>query len=65
MDDNSAQKIIIPKGLINPSETTIIEIPQHLKRIPVIIAQKQTRWSQEPQYVGERYPKNKYLSTRK
>lgn len=36
----SIQKIIIPRGAVDPNETTIIEIPQELRRAPIIIAQK-------------------------
>jgi hypothetical protein len=66
MENQSAQKIIIPRGLIDPSETTIIEIPQHLKRTPVIVAQKQTRWAQQPQETNDDYyHKRKTYSTKK
>lgn len=34
----SPQKVIIPKGMINPEETTIIEIPSRLHRQPIVIA---------------------------
>ncbi|XP_071050177.1 uncharacterized protein [Onthophagus taurus] len=34
------QKVVIPKGMINPGETTIIEIPDLLQRQPVLIANK-------------------------
>ncbi|KAK5644908.1 hypothetical protein RI129_006208 [Pyrocoelia pectoralis] len=34
----SPQKVIIPKGMINPKETTIIEIPARLHRQPIVIA---------------------------
>ncbi|XP_031352301.1 uncharacterized protein LOC116177455 [Photinus pyralis] len=34
----SPQKVIIPKGMVNPKETTIIEIPSRLHRQPIVIA---------------------------
>lgn len=34
------QKVVIPKGMINPTETTIIEIPAKLHKQPVVIAKR-------------------------
>lgn len=34
----SGQKIIIPKGTINPDEDTLIEIPRGLHAQPIVIA---------------------------
>lgn len=39
------QKVIIPKGMVNPEETTIIEIPSKLQKQPVVVAKRK---SQEP-----------------
>lgn len=36
------QKIVIPKGTINPNETTVIEIPGNLRKKSVVIAKKGT-----------------------
>lgn len=32
------QKVIIPKGMINPDETTVIEIPARLHKQPIVVA---------------------------
>lgn len=68
--ESRGQKIIIPKGVVNPSETTIIEIPKYLKQTPVIIAQKPSRPSIERPEMGEQYYRSRYYpryypSTRK
>lgn len=34
------QKVIIPKGMVNPTETTIIEIPMALQKQPVVVAKR-------------------------
>lgn len=34
------QKVIIPKGMVNPAETTIIEIPVKLQKQPVVVAKR-------------------------
>lgn len=36
------QKVIIPKGVIDPQEMTIIEIPQQLQGKPTVIAKPKT-----------------------
>lgn len=36
------QKVIVPKGLINPKETTIIEIPQSLQGRAAVVAKLKT-----------------------
>lgn len=41
-----SQKVIIPKGLVNPNETTIIEIPQKLQDRPAVVAKHKIRKSQ-------------------
>lgn len=41
-----SQKVIIPKGLVNPNETTIIEIPQKLQDRPAVVAKPKQRKSQ-------------------
>lgn len=33
-----SQKVIIPRGLVNPYETTIIEIPKKLQNKPAVVA---------------------------
>lgn len=33
-----AQKVVIPKGLVNPTETTIIEIPGNLQNVATVVA---------------------------
>ncbi|XP_044271227.1 uncharacterized protein LOC123015523 [Tribolium madens] len=32
------QKVVIPKGLVNANETTIIEIPGNLQNVPTVVA---------------------------
>lgn len=39
-DVPSVQKVVIPRGMIDPSETTVIEIPAKLHRQPVVIAKR-------------------------
>ncbi|KAF2880033.1 hypothetical protein ILUMI_26154 [Ignelater luminosus] len=41
-DSNSTpvQKVVIPKGVINPDETTIIEIPARLHKQPIVVAKR-------------------------
>ena len=34
----SPQKVVIPKGLVNPRETTIIEIPRNLQNVGTVVA---------------------------
>ncbi|KAF5304170.1 hypothetical protein FQR65_LT08064 [Abscondita terminalis] len=36
------QKVIIPKGMINPDETTVIEIPARLHKQPIVVAKHKT-----------------------
>lgn len=36
----SVQKVVIPRGMIDPSETTVIEIPAKLHKQPVVIAKR-------------------------
>lgn len=36
--EKQPQKIIIPRGVVNPDETTVIEVPARLKRNPVVVA---------------------------
>lgn len=38
----SVQKVVIPRGMIDPSETTVIEIPAKLHKQPVVIAKRKT-----------------------
>lgn len=33
-----AQRIVIPKGTVNPGETSVIEIPHHYQASSVVIA---------------------------
>lgn len=33
-----AQRIIIPKGTVNPAETSVIEIPQHCEASNLVVA---------------------------
>lgn len=44
-----SQKVIIPKGLVNPYETTIIEIPKKLQNKPAVVARPKTS------YLGNRH----------
>nr|XP_023013459.1 uncharacterized protein LOC111503396 [Leptinotarsa decemlineata] len=37
-----AQKLVIPRGIINPEETTVINIPNNLRGSSVVVAQKST-----------------------
>lgn len=37
------QQVIIPKGLINPNETTIVEIPENLKNAATVVARTRTQ----------------------
>lgn len=42
-DSNSntpVQKVVIPKGVVNPDETTIIEIPARLHKQPIVVAKR-------------------------
>lgn len=46
----TVQKVVIPKGMINPNETTIIEIPARLHDQPLVIAKRKinaTGWTSE------------------
>lgn len=36
------QKVVIPRGMINPHETTVIEIPTNLQKQPVVVAKRKT-----------------------
>lgn len=38
ISDELVQRVIIPQGLVNPSQTTIIEIPYNYQDIPTVIA---------------------------
>ncbi|RZC39762.1 uncharacterized protein BDFB_007655 [Asbolus verrucosus] len=40
-----SQKVVIPKGLVNPNETTIVEIPIRLKHLDMVIARPKQDWS--------------------
>ncbi|KAF2880037.1 hypothetical protein ILUMI_26158 [Ignelater luminosus] len=51
--DELAQRIIIPQGLVNPSQTTIIEIPYNFQDIPTVIAKPK-----EDPSVNKFYPVN-------
>lgn len=48
----TAQKIVIPKGMINPNETTIIEIPARLHDQPLVIAKRKIN---SPTFTSETY----------
>lgn len=37
------QQVIIPKGVINPNETTIVEIPERLKNVSAVVARAKTQ----------------------
>ncbi|KRT81835.1 hypothetical protein AMK59_5410, partial [Oryctes borbonicus] len=39
------QKVVIPRGMINPHETTVIEIPINLQKQPVVVAKRKTEIS--------------------
>lgn len=41
-DKGQVQKVVIPKGMINPGETTIIEIPSALQKQPIVVAKRKT-----------------------
>lgn len=41
----TVQKVVIPKGMINPNETTIIEIPARLHDQPLVIAKRKMNTS--------------------
>ncbi|XP_060518199.1 uncharacterized protein LOC132696991 [Cylas formicarius] len=43
MFNKKSQKILVPKGTIDPDEDTVIEIPIALKGQPIIVARKQGR----------------------
>ena len=34
------QKLIIPKGMVNPNQTTIVEIPLNMKKQPILVARR-------------------------
>lgn len=38
-----AQRIIIPKGSVNPGETSVIEIPSHYQASNLVIASPKSR----------------------
>lgn len=42
------QKVLIPKGMINPGETTIIEIPARLHKQPLVIAKRKASDPNQP-----------------
>ncbi|XP_017772439.1 PREDICTED: uncharacterized protein LOC108559616 [Nicrophorus vespilloides] len=41
-NNKPVQKVVIPKGMINPGETTIIEIPSNLQKQPIVVAKRKT-----------------------
>lgn len=50
----TAQKIVIPRGMINPNETTIIEIPARLHDQPLVIAKRKLN---SPAFTSEKINK--------
>lgn len=42
------QKVVIPRGMINPHETTVIEIPTNLQKQPVVVAKRKTDGAYTP-----------------
>lgn len=48
------QRVIIPKGLVNPTETTVIEIPLIYNKQDVVVAQKRSVGRKSPRKVAER-----------
>lgn len=52
------QKVIIPKGMVNPAETTIIEIPVKLQKQPVVVAKRKSlkQYSEEDDDYGHCEP---------
>lgn len=50
----TSQKIVIPRGMINPHETTIIEIPARLHDQPLVIAKRKPNG---PSFTSEKYKK--------
>ncbi|CAG9768570.1 unnamed protein product [Ceutorhynchus assimilis] len=43
MSKQQTQKVLIPKGTINPNEDTVIEIPTNYRKAPVVVATKSNR----------------------
>lgn len=37
---HTVQKVVIPRGMVNPDETTVIEIPVTLIKQPVVVAKR-------------------------
>lgn len=40
MSKNKTQKILIPKGTVDPNEDTLIEIPADMQELPIVVAKK-------------------------
>lgn len=40
MSKNRTQKILIPKGTVDPNEDTLIEIPVEMQELPIVVAKK-------------------------
>ena len=47
--------MFIPRGLINPNETAVIEIPSSFKEVPTVIAKKRGRDCGEEELYAEEY----------
>ncbi|XP_050296506.1 uncharacterized protein LOC126736271 [Anthonomus grandis grandis] len=55
MPKNKSQKILIPRGTIDPNEDTLIEIPKNLQERPVVVASRgpnQTHLSFRSDHIG-------------
>lgn len=57
------QKVVIPRGMINPHETTVIEIPTNLQKQPVVVAKRKTEPS--PSSPSRRSSKSRTSSKQK
>ncbi|CAG9768571.1 unnamed protein product [Ceutorhynchus assimilis] len=43
MSKKGSQRILIPRGLVDPNEDTIIEVPRNYKETPVVVASRSER----------------------
>lgn len=59
----SCQKVVIPRGMVNPGETTVIEIPAKLNKQPVVVAKRKQPSMPEEDY--EQGPSERRSSSHK
>ncbi|CAG9862430.1 unnamed protein product [Phyllotreta striolata] len=60
---SSAQKVVIPKGMIDPTETTIIEIPSSMRKRNVVVVKKTENLSSVSSKKGSRSRKTHRATT--